>query len=363
MKLNKNAFTLIEIMVWILILSIVLLAWFQTLSSLWYWKVKLMEKADITKEAFYFSEKLFDEIKAWWTIDYEEYFNRKIVWTSKYLSWHYMDNTWFWNYWSWGVIWSTNYWNNFYYCTSQNWVSMWTWWCIENWYQRYWEYKFQFIDFNSNMDNDNWDEDWNWKIIWDDDDENLWLWPNVFTWWSNVKEIYLISWDRKKRTLFRWNRILDPAKTKPNWINCDWTWSNIWSWCLWTIQFLKLDWKDRWINHDKTWSWYLDWIIDTWIIDTNFTWWNEIIAWWNQDIWYRQDLFPENMSVVDFQVFAYPEINKKYAWKLDTNTYINPYLKIKISLTPSWKKRWSMKWKVPIIDLTTTINLNDYFSK
>ena len=37
--------------------------------------------------------------------------------------------------------------------------------------QRYWEYSFQFLDYNSNYDDDKWDENWDWSIKRDDDDE------------------------------------------------------------------------------------------------------------------------------------------------------------------------------------------------
>jgi hypothetical protein len=33
----------------------------------------------MTKEAFYLSQKFFEDIKAGGTLDYEEYFNRKVV--------------------------------------------------------------------------------------------------------------------------------------------------------------------------------------------------------------------------------------------------------------------------------------------
>jgi len=127
---NNSWFTLVEIILWILIFSMVVVWWFQALSSVNLWKIKLIEKTDITKDAFYFSEKLFDEIKKGWTIDYEEYFNRKVVWYAT-SSWHYILDTWFWNFWNWWIVWSTSYWNWFYYCRSTT-TPMWTWWCYNN---------------------------------------------------------------------------------------------------------------------------------------------------------------------------------------------------------------------------------------
>ena len=387
MKLQKNWFTLIEILIWILIFSFVIISWFYTLSDLNIWKIKLVEETDITKEAFYFSQKLFEEIKLWWTIDYEEYFNRKVVWTTT-SSWHYNRPTWFGNFWKYWNVWTTTYWESFYFCRSLNWINMWTWWCYQpNWWndfsatswwddfeanlwdpQRYWQYTFQFIDYNSNMNDDSWnpwDENWNGSIRWDDDDEHLWRWPEAFTWWVNIHEIYLISWDKKTRTLFRWNIRQDPYTD----IDCDYNITSDMNWCLWTIEFLKLEWRDWWMDHDynTTWEWTFNWIIDTWIISDSFSGDNNIIAWSDDksfksvlDWWYWQPLFPDSISVADFQVLAYPNKDLNYAWKDNLET--TNYLRLQMILTPSYKKRWAMRWELPEIKIATTINLVDYLS-
>jgi hypothetical protein len=113
MKINNNSwFTLIEIIIGILIFSIILISTFQVLNQLQIWKAKLMIETDIEKKAIYFSEKLFEEIKEGWIIDYEEYFNRKVfnIWkTNLYSSWHYKENSWFWNEW------------DYYVCRSWSW--------------------------------------------------------------------------------------------------------------------------------------------------------------------------------------------------------------------------------------------------
>lgn len=368
MKSNLKAFTLIEIMVWILIFTFVMLAWFQALTSVNYWKIKLIEDTSITKEAFFFSEKLFQEIKSGWTLDYEEYFNRKIswLWVS---SWHYSTDTWYWNFWQNWIVWTSTYGNWFYYCRSTL-ASMWTNWCYNTLYntttaslwtsrQRFWEYAFQFLDYNSNHDADVWDEDLNWNLRWDDDDENLWEWPDAFAASTNIKELYLISWDKKSRVYFRWDWSVDPKK--PSTAPC--TVATFWTGCLGTVEFLKLDWKDWWVNHNKSWTWAFDWIIDTWVVDPDLTWGAEVIAWSNSNN-YRQPMFPDTLSVKDFKVYAYPNADRNNAWKDNSaDKNINPYVKINMVLTPSRKKRWSMKWTVPDIKIATTINLSDYFSK
>jgi hypothetical protein len=376
----KLWFTLIEILVWITLFSIIVTSWFYAFSAVSIWKIKLIWKTDIEKESYFFSERLFEEIKKWWLIDYEEYFNRKVVWDTQFLSWHYLLPTWFWNFGSWWSLWTTIYWDHFYYCRSWIWVAnfMWTWWCYNtlfnnywaswNWnYQRFWEYNFQFMDYNSNMNFDTlvlWDENGDSNIVWDDDDENLWIWPEVFANSWEVQELYLISWNKRLRTLIRWNVIEDPDKS-PSTTCTFWTWKTpSWSWCLWTIEFLKLDLKDWWINHDKTtWSWIYDWTPETWIINPDFAWTWWVIAWsntWN----YWVPLFPKSINVKDVQFYIYPNKDINLAWKDSlVSSNFSPYLRIKYTLTPSRDKRKWMKWKIPEMTFSTTITLSDLFSK
>lgn len=382
MKNYRKAFTLVEIMIWILIVSLIILWWFKAMSAVTIWKVRLIQETDIQKESFYFTEKLFEMIKTWWTLDYEEYFNRKVIWNTTYLSWHFDKTSWFGNFWSGWIIWSSNYWDKFYYCLS--WVWLWnklTWsWCYNNslntngwtlvWsQQRYWQYSFQFIDYNSNYDSDLpsilWDEDNDWKIIWDDDDEYIWNWPEVFTWWLDLTELYLISWNKKERTLFRWNVTKDPNAPTAETCNLSTT-SNVltWSWCIWTVEFLKLTWEDWWMNHilsstDKTYS---DWVIDTWIIDKNFTWWNTIIAWTWTINWVP--LFPNSINVSEFKVYWYPNKDISLAWNSKSDSVnISPYIILKLKLKPSWISRKKIKSEWKELDFSMTINLSDIYSK
>jgi len=371
--MNKKAFTLIEIMIWILISSMVIIIWFQALNSIMVWKIKLIESTNIEKEAFKFSQKFFEEIKRGWTIDYEEYFNRMAVnsgSTDLYLSGHFRKETWFWN------SWSVNNW--FYYCRSKDWVQMWTGGCLwdfnnlaswnknDSWNpQRYWQYSLQFIDYNSNYDDDYWDENWDWNIVWDDDDEYLGSGPELFKAWSWVTELYLISADKRKRTIFRWTIINDP--NKPPSANCDFSnqQNPTWTWCLWTIEFLQLDWKDWGFNHSKSWEGYSDWIVDTWIINKDFVenaWesWDQI-AYWNVDKYFIP-LFPNSINVKSFEVQAYPNADIKQSWKVK-DIDLAPYIRIKMVLTPSWKIKKQIKWKIPEFNISTTINLTDIFSR
>jgi len=398
---NKNKFswfTLIEVLISILLFSIIITVWFKALASISVWKVKLIQKTDIEKQAFFTSEKFFELIKKWGTIDYEEYFNRKIVWKT-IQNWHYRDNTWFGNFWLWwnpGQAWIVNYWAWFYYCRSWDWQTYWdsnadvdwklfeewpSWdtlfkdWCKTqnnyNWVvadlnnfvndytwspQRYGQYSFQFIDYNANKDNDRWDINWDWSPIIDDDDENLWTGPTVFDVWEALPELYLIDLNKKERTLFRWTIIQDPDDS----INtCDTTiW---WDWCLWNIEFLKLSWKDFWFKHDPSESdnfWLNDWVIDTWTVNDEFSWETDKIAseWTNN---YRQPIFPNTMNVKNAKFILYPNKDNNLAWKDDSSSHssISPFVKIYMTLTPSEKKKRAIAWKIPEIKIATTINL------
>ncbi len=388
-KKSLSAFTLVEIMLSVLIFSIVIIWGFKAYSWVLIWKIKLIESTDIQKEAFYFSEKFFEEIKKGWTIDYEEYFNRTVVGTWL-IEGHYDESTWFGNF---GRDWwnnsdnveTTSYGDDFYYCRSWNLIAnkMWTDGCFENnalntqnWQsnapQRFWQYALQFIDYNSNFNADLWDEDWLDGIIWDDDDEYLGEGPEAFS-WSKVEEIYLISADKKKRTLFRWSVIEDPNKPATVW-NCTWTSSNTWTWwCLGTIEFLKLEWKDWWFDHD-TWTapitWQYDWIVDTWLIDsdfsgldnTNFT--NSIIAWSSSISENWEQLFWDNINVSDVKFFAFPNKDLELAWKDSSpSTNIAPYIRIQMTLSPSYIARRWIKWQIPKIKINTTISLTDIYSR
>lgn len=375
----KAGFTLIEIMVWVLIVSILMTGWFYALTSVNIGKIKLIESTNMEKEMFYFSEKLYEIIKKGWVVDYEEYFNRK-TYNQSFTGWRYLDKSWFWN----GVT-------TMKYCRN-----MWTGGCITanntdlsgaiasvdlTWTRLlYGQYSYQFIDYNSNGDDDgivwvSWDgdENWNGNIAWDIDDEFIWLGPDAFDANWKVYEVYLINWEKTKRTYFRWNVKVDP--NKPSWPQCNgltWVPSSLTgSWCLWTMEMLKLEGKDWWYNHI---SWdndgaENDWIIDTWVYDRNFYWLTtdtvaDLNGVTNPSDAYWVSLFPDTMSVMNVEFFLFPNKDIKLAWK-DFSSSINmtPYLRIKFTLSPSWKKRKGMQGIPPSFDFSTTLSLTDIFSK
>lgn len=374
------AFTLIEVLLSTLIISAVLTTAFYAISYISIWKIRLVEATKIEKEGFYFSEKLFEMIKQWWILDFEEYYNRRIVGntgSTAFSSGHYAIETGFWNFGSAWIVGSNNYGSSLYYCISPDGTSMGTGWCLSNNNslsndnngnpQRYGQYAAQFIDYNSDYDSDWWDEDGDGSIKWDDDDIFIGQWPVVFEPNLNIHELYLLSGDKQTRTFFRWNVWLDPDR--PIGEDCDI--SNpaypVGDGCLGTIEFLVLEWRDWWDNHDLTTidtnGTQFDGTIDTWIINSKFTWNNITIA-GSEARSYWEKLFPDTISVSDFEVFAYPHKDIDLAWK-DNNSTINqaPYIRLKLTLSPSWKKRKIIQWKIPSVEIATTIALTDEFSK
>lgn len=394
MKKNKQAFSLIETMVAILIVSIVLISWFQLFSMASVSKIKLEEQTKLEKNIFYFSEKLFTLIKNGWVLDYEEYFNRKVVWT-ELENWHYKKLTWFWNFWfNWDLEWNTqNYWKGFYFCLSSlNSKIDTTKWCVDNhntdslkkWWnsrnyswipQRYWQYSYQFIDYNSNFDSDNWDENWDWKIIKDDDDEHMWKGPEVFEAGKNVNELYLISWDKKTRTFFRWKIIQDEFSKEKKCIVSTENWKIIPNQnCRWTIEYLQLEGKDWWEDHNWFSGKFLnDWVIDTWLVSSNFSWLDNIslqqraVIWWTEKAdKYWKPLFPDDINISRFEVKAYPNIDSSKVWNEDSqkqnNYLVSPYVIISVKIEPSNKVKSKIKWNIKPIEFSTTINLTTIFS-
>lgn len=421
----KKAFTLVEILVAILILSIIIVTGFELYTKAIASKIKIDEQANLEKNIYYFSEKIFQLVKKWWTLDYEEYFNRQLIssessyenWKwflivkpendwSYFKNWHFSQNTWFWNFWFNWIISTNNFWEWFYYCISESNYTVINWcynvapnninskftditWVWRNYIwspQRYWQYSFQFIDYNSDADNDKWDENGDKNIMRDDDDKHLWNWPVLYWIWNDLKELYLLSWDKKTRTLIRWNIKQDDfAKTRNSSFTCDHRLKSDYSplnpinftYCLWTIEYLQLEWKDWWMDHnsqniDSDWS-QNDWVIDTWLIAKNFSWKqndvtaNSVIAWSNNEN-YRKPLFNDSINISDFKVFAYPNIDSSKVWDISEEEQkkflISPYVVLSFEIRPSWKVKSKISWwEIKPVRFNMTVNLTEVFSK
>jgi hypothetical protein len=55
-------------------------------------------------------------------------------------------------------------------------------------------------------------------------------------------------------------------------------------------------------------------------------------------------LFPDTINVTDFKVFPYPNKDLDLSWK-DYSPEVNiaPYVRIQLSILPSWKSRKKIK--------------------
>ncbi len=376
-----------------------MIAAFQALSSVWIAKVKLIEQTEIEKQAYFSSERFFELIKKWGTLDYEEYWNR-YSYDTTYLSWSFSVNSWFWNFWNNWVVTSPIYGGRTYNCIS-NAGLMWTWWCLvtnnttfdsssynhnRTWQpERYWQYELQFIDRNSDNDTDwypgnctwsdsierlwrLWDEDCDGSIIWDDDDLFLGIGPNAYnnvTIGNKVWELYLISNDGKERTYFRWRVETFTWWFVPTWAICDFIdpENPIWEACNGTIEMLKLTGEDYGFDHD---SWTIEWdgsqwdgIIDTWFIHPDYaSWVNDIVAGSDTNN-YWQPIFPSSINIKNFEIYAYPKKDLNVSWRdSDPSILIAPYIQLKYTIEPSLKVKAKIRWKSPSVDIATTISLS-----
>lgn len=379
MRKIHSWFSLVEIIIGILIVSIVMVSAFSVLWSIWISKTKLIERTQVERQAYFASERFFEMIKRWWTIDYEEYWNR-FSYNTAYSNWHFTNQSGFWNYWNNGNPWTTVWWYGWrqYNCLSKNTDNMWTSWCLtdynvtlDGWSshddytwepQRFTQYSRQFIDRNSDEDADGWDENGDGSVIDDDDDLFLWIGPEAFPNWVDVGELYLISNEWTERTLFRWNVWLDPDR--PTWTVCTWTQNMTWTWCLWTIEFLKLVWEDFGYDHsdlsDDTDGSQWDGVIDTWFIHPDFLTGSTSVIADSNTYSYWQPIFPNTINVSDVEFYLYPNKDTEYSWRdSDVSIEVAPYLQLKMNLQPSWSQKRKVRWEIPVVEVATTIQLTD----
>lgn len=308
-----------------------------------------------------------------YTIDYEEYFNRQMVWCVPWWSTglNFKRDTWTW----WYCTEFTAYWNqnstnrktysagpiiakyhDIYRCSSQQehpgsddihrtvkTESCWTIWNK----QSFGQYKSLFTDVMETGPKD--------------DDKDLWK-PlnnsiNAIVDSDNIKELYMISHDWKKRLYFRRKLI-----------------NQEWNFVQYKIQMLRLKWFDAWQRHDFTVQseWFYDWQIDTWACDTSmwFTWhWDSI--WWAysgyhlpenaDDCWV--DLTYWSTSVYTRNLSISPLNDSELYW-MDEEHQINPYMKIfivnSIYSPIAYSGSSITEFKIPI---ETTINMKDFYKE
>jgi len=351
-------------------------------------KYSVEAKEALIEETYYIFEKLNIELKDY-TIDYEEYYNRQMVWcddslyrnnfvrdTESSTANKHCDN--FTNYGNRNSIQSTPENSiSYYFCSSSTTEATphiviqsnniaWSW-CFDEWlmttpyYQSYWQYKRQFRDVKNNID-------FRTGAVWDNDDQNLGLWPIAIADDTNIKELYLISKGWNQRILFRLDLISQGDRNRDGTIS----WDNEY---FYTLQMLKLRWFDAWQNHnlDSYSTWSYDGQIDTRTCD--YTQWficdgpnisNTISSWFRlpdgSDDW-RVNILEKNLTITDRNINIQPNTNTEY--NRNNENIINPYFTISLTTKLYGEIRYQ-RIKKSIenfqLNLQTTFNTRSFYT-
>jgi prepilin-type N-terminal cleavage/methylation domain-containing protein len=379
-EINNRGFTLFELMVSMTIFGLLMITVLEAVANIGIARTKSMTRITLLEELYFFSEKLATAIKDGWIIDYEEYWNRQLIGTGT-ASGHYTTPTGYGNYGQWGTVGGTIYGAWYYYCRSADVTpKVWTWGCIPasintagtsqtGVYQRYGQYMLQYTDYNGNADSDSLipgDENGDGNIRGDEDDKDIGDGPLVLSW--SAPELYLYNPVTKERTFFRWVFTDDPGLPAGT---CQANGSG----CLGNIEILRLVGRDIGLNHSGTTnSWAFDGNIDTWICHPDWTCGGPTlpgsVGGWrlpngNNAEWIK--MFPDYVSVRQLSFTIYPRKDPWKSWAApdDLTTawfispFIQPYVRIQMTLGLAWEKRKLIRWDDPTIAISTTISLAD----
>lgn len=356
-------------------------------------KYNIQARTNIIQDSYFTIEKINILLKDY-TIDYEEYFNRKNVGCDEYTEPFIRSGGWINGYCDMFTAYGNN--NNtdslaptsqyippnerkIYFCSSntttdpnepqkvitntdiQNGS-----WCLNTGQQSFGQYYRQFRDVK--YDVDSMTGAWN-----DDDDENVMKWPSAIDDATGTQELYLISQDGKSRVLMR--RVLIESG---DW-NHDWTTGDNDTEERYTLQILKLRGFDAGNKHDfdvDNSSWVYDGKIDTracdyaqgfvcgWAnIDTTLYTWYKLPADQNDG---RVNLFQKNITISDRNLMIYPTKNPKYALA-ENDVQINPYFTLNMTSKLYGKIRQQRLGMENIgtfkIDIQTTFNTKNFYTK
>jgi hypothetical protein len=184
---------------------------------------------------------------------------------------------------------------------------------------------------------------------------------------TNVKELYLISKDGKKRLFIR-RALIESGDYDKNGLVSDRE-------KLYTLQMLRLKGFDagKYHNFDNIDEGTYDGLIDTWACD-----WSEGFSCKGNDIGgvytnYKlpQDvndgwvnIFPSNITISDWNLVIYPSKDPNLAWAVDEQQ-INPYIKMKIK-TKLYGKNRRLKISPATLSgyqmsLETVFNIKTYY--
>jgi len=379
---KKLWFTLLEVIIAVTSFFLLLVVILNIYTKMIKLKYTIQARTNVTQDAYFAIEKINLLLKDY-TIDYEEYFNRKNVGCDTYQE-NFVRNV--------GIDGYCNLFTAYgnkstiahvesserkiYFCSSttnetnpqevilapnvQNGSG-----CVNTGKQSFGQYYRQFRDVKNDADYTIWA--WN-----DDDDENTLKWPSAIDDATNTQELYLISQDGASRIFIR--RILGESG---DFNNDGAVWSGD-SEKRYTLQILKLRGFDAGNNHDfnvHTSSWVYDGKIDTracdyaqWFI-CNGSGINNLYSWYNlpldeNDGW--ANLFQKNITISDRNLIIYPNKNAQYALA-ENNVQINPYFTINLTSKLYGKIRQKRLGMANIdtfqINLQTTFNTKNFYTK
>lgn len=234
-----------------------------------------------------------------------------------------------------------------------------------NFVQPYGAYKTQFIDVKEDVDD-------KFGRAWDDDDTDTGKWPAAIFDNQHVKELYLISKDKKKRIILR-RALVEQWDWNENAVIGD-----LESEQLYTIQMLQLKWFDAGDNHDfnaATYSGVYDGVIDTWACDLEAWYvcngdrlWDSITDPYyeyrlpnyfdTQDWWVN--IVTNDITITDWNMTITPTKDPEYAW-WESTSQRNPFITFYIK-TAIYGENWVNKIGVAninnvVFDLQTSFNI------
>lgn len=344
-------------------------------------KYNIQARTNVTQDSYYTIEKINILLKDY-TIDYEEYFNRKNVWCDSYNDNFIRD------------VGTDGYCNFFtaygnksninqspsterkiYFCSSttsetspqrviENTNVQIGSGCLSTGRQWFGQYRWQFRDVRNDVD----------SVIWagnDDDDENVMKWPSAIENPTDIQELYLISQDGKSRIFIRRALVESGDRNHTGGISGD-------SEMLYTLQLLKLRGFDAGNNHDfdvNNSSGVYDGRIDTRACDYSqgfvcqWSWVGSLYEKYKlpqdeNDGWVN--LFQKNITIADRNLIIYPTKNPAYAL-VENDVQINPYFTINLTSKLYGAIRQKRLGIANIdnfqINMQTTFNTKNFYTK
>jgi len=349
-------------------------------------------KQTLIENSYFMLEKINIELKNY-TIDYEEYYNRKLVGCDTITEYNdnFVRNINSWNlnghcdrFTHYG---NANHINGYtsskhqrYYCSSlvsetnplrvlqEADVTLWLW-CFQEtafttqpYYQSYWQYAQHFRDRLADVDYDLW-------AVNDNDDEDIWAGPIAIMDADNVQEFYFIAQDESKRILLRRSLIASGDRNYDGIVSGDVEHR-------YNLQILKLRWFDAGTNHDfiTNEEGVYDGQIDTracdyaeWFICHGAEIDNILYSWYRlpQDSDDgRVNMFGKNMTIADRNIQIYPTKKPEYS-RYENTIQINPYFTIsftnKLYAEIRKKKIGNLSMDDFELTLQTTFNTRNFY--